>query len=46
VLIVISVHRWGRDLGSANGEGYDVESYGQWLRDGGKRLEKKNHTAM
>jgi hypothetical protein len=26
--------------------GYDVGSCGQWLIDGGERLEKKNHGAM
>jgi hypothetical protein len=35
-------------LGSGHwvSRGYDIESCGHWLRDGGESLEKKNHVAM
>jgi hypothetical protein len=45
-LATISAHGWGLDLGSTGWGGYDVKSCGQWLGDGGGRLEKKNHTTM
>jgi hypothetical protein len=44
VLIVISDHRWGRDLGSADGESYDVEEIGEEESCGNVRLEKEIKT--
>jgi hypothetical protein len=38
---MISSHGWGRELGSS--QRLHVKSCGKCVRDGGERLEKKNH---
>jgi hypothetical protein len=45
-LVAISAQGWGRDLGSAGKGGYSVNNCRQWVRDGGRILEKKYHAAM